>query len=74
MRTLQLLRPIAYDKSDHLPLVADFRCHDIRTQPGYTPTPERYIDISASPAEFANYLDDIISYTVSGAALAMQPF
>jgi hypothetical protein len=91
---------IAFDKSDHLPLVVDFKCHNIRTPPSYTPTPERHIDItpgdsklaekygqwmkdpncpqhpprSATPEELANYLDDLVAYAVSGAALATLPF
>ena len=91
---------LIHDRSDHVSLVADFNCHNIRTPPPYTPTPERHIDIpagdnklaekygewmkdpncpqhpspSASPLELANYLDDLVAYAVSGAALATLPF
>ena len=44
---------LVYDKSDHVPLVVDFKCHNIRTTTSYTPTPERHIDISAGDNKLA---------------------
>ncbi len=37
---------LIHDKSDHVPLVADFSCHNIWKPPSNTPTPEHHIDIS----------------------------
>ena len=91
---------LIHNKSDHVPLVVDFSCRDIRLPPSYTPKPERHIDIppgdnkladkyrqwmedpncprhpppTASTQDFANYLDDLVAYAVSGAALATLPF